>query len=551
MALAISICAIANLMGPSVAVLLLPELHWLETPEIPDIQFNELMSGSPPVGNLIPNCTSEELSVQNYTCFQDHHRYDIDALIINNAVQINKMVDERPEDDLFDLIPDSPVLYEGVMPFIFNVTFSPKALSFVTWSLNRQVLRLLSKDFEGLFNVVRGNTTANPIYTERYAPYNSSRSLVLQRMGPVVAVGASGFSGNLTTTTVGNDRDILCYDSMDIADQRFSKCFRSGSGWNKTNTVASFIINATNEDSQPIKVRSYWSDRSVNRSIDSSGACFVNGTAPEGDQCDYDKLFAPGHPPLFDGDQTQDVLVMEFSRPTSDNPNGVWWAQFMLSYSFTKYAFDATTIIPNLENVQIPDPPDPDTDRTFPMVFDPNWILAMWGLSPGAQLTTDSTAVRMLQKSANKVVDPRFPDSPAPSLAFYGAVQYMMLQAASIVPFSSDHANTLEPPSATDEKPVLWINVRREAWGWSIRGRTSVLGVVVTIMGIVTVLVRTVLLIVTREDEKGGSELAVAALQHEYDGAFADAIKESDLSRVRYRIREDQTTGKLRFSAVW
>lgn len=80
-----------------------------------------------------------------------------------------------------------------------------------------------------------------------------------------------------------------------------------------------------------------------------------------------------------------------------------------------------------------------------------------------------------------------------------GAVEYTMLQAASLVPYSSTRVGPHARWSHNDKEPTLWINVRRQAWGWGTNTRMAIIGVVVGILGSLAVLARTILLLITRE----------------------------------------------------
>ncbi|KAF4537186.1 uncharacterized protein LTHEOB_11564 [Lasiodiplodia theobromae] len=284
-------------------------------------------------------------------------------------------------------------------------------------------------------------------------------------------------------------------------------------------------------------MRIYWSDRSGLFQSNSSDPCLRNGTATESNQCDYD-TFLPDDP-------DESYLVMELSQPTSPHPELVWVILFALSYGFATYTFDATTIFPNLQNVIVPEPPQPNSTKST--AFNPAWVLAAWGVNPDGSLSSSRDAVLKLQQSAQAafyetIVNPR------DSSNFIGALMYTMAQAASLVTFTN---RTIDDPwlqpLKTDNRTVLWTNIKQEIWGWEIGSRTSILGVGVAIAGILTVLVRTGLLIIMREKQRGTTEIIAAALQHRYHGEFGRAMKESELARVRYQIGQDEETGKLRF----
>lgn len=533
--LAISMCIIANLIGPSIAILILPTLHWQETERFNETYFVQLESDSPPAGDLIPGCTASDLSQPDYSCFQNHHRDDIDAMIIGNAVIIDKPINESM------VSPNTVVSYEGILPFVFNITNSDRKSNTITstlWATNRQVLRLLSNDFEELYDISQGRKPRDSSYTKRFKDYDSSRSLVLQRQGPIIGIQAGVDYGNLTTTTIDNDREVLCYHSE--IDFETTTCFGAPRGPNKANkhyTVTSFTITADESRGLlPIKVRIYWSDRFQTFQSNSSDPCLWNGTATDGDQCDYNTFVPEG------------TLVMELSRPTSPHPESVWVTTFNLTHGFATYTFDATTISPNLQNVIVPDPPK--LSQNSSMVFNPAWVLAAWGINPGGNLSSSRDAVLKLQQSAQAAFD-ETSVNVRDFLNFIEAIQYTVAQAASLVTFTSSTIVSHRSQSPqTDKGPVLWTNMKREIWGWKIESRTSRLGVGVTIAGILTALVRTGLLIITREKKWENMEIIAAALQHRYNGEFGRAAKELELARVRYQIGQDEETGKLRFVPV-
>lgn len=533
-------CIIANLMSPSIAILMLPTLRWQDSDQFNEAYFVHLEADSPPAGDLTPGCTADDLSKPDYTCFQKHYRKDIDALIIGNAVMIDKALEESTEDSY---PPQNTVVsYEGILPFVYNITH-PKRKANTTmptiWVLSRQVLRSLSHDFEELWAISQGQEPTDSSYSKRFEAYNNSRSLSLQRQGPIIGMNTTVDYGNLTTTTTDSNRKVLCYHSG-IEMVTTTTCFGGLQRWNKASkndTIVSFTIVADKtKDLLPIKIRIYWSDRFQTFQSDSSDPCLRNGTATEGNQCDDDTFNSTGS------------LVMELSRPTSLYPESVWVIMFHLSYGFATYTFDATTIFPKLQDVIVPDPPQPD--KVYSMIFNPAWVLAVWAINPDGNLSSSREAILMLHQSTQAAFD----ENPVTSTQFsnfMGALVYTMAQAASLVTFTN---GTIDSPWSqwpkTDNRHVLWTNIRQEVWGSKVESRTSKLGVGVAIAGILTVLVRTGLLIITREKQRGTTEIIAAALQHRYNGEFDLAANKSEHDRVRYQIGQDEETGKLRFVPV-
>lgn len=302
-------CIIANLMGPSTAVLMIPTLQDRETPKIAVEQFDRLLSERPPAGpNAIPGCTATELSRTNYSCSLIHHGSDLNALITSDTMESNKWDDDLALAEKANVtgkewkLGGSEVAVEGILPFKFNASSE----SYGPWALSRQTLRSLSQDLNGLASVLVGDAVTNRTYTERYQPYNNSYSITLQRQGPVISVGAFFSYCNLSTIIVDKQRSISCYPGYYDVESDETACFRTGRGWNETNAIETFnVINAENDTDQTL-IRLYWSDRSIHLENATSNPCFRNDTAPE--HCNYDTLFDPV-------DSVEDSFIIEVLCP--------------------------------------------------------------------------------------------------------------------------------------------------------------------------------------------------------------------------------------------
>lgn len=533
-------CIIANLMGPSTAVLMIPTLQWRETRKVPTQHFEELLSHRSPSDTGIPSCNPTELEMQNYTCAQRHHRNDLDSLIATYAVEGNKFIDEANSTNYLISLANSPVSFEGIVPFTFNtsidITSPQQNLSTTIWSLSRQALRSLSRDLEGLAHVIQGEVTEDPTYTKRYAPSNNSYSLHLQRRAPMIGLHGYYSSGSLTTVTSHDERVISCYS--DSATNQ-AECFRTGRGWNGREAAASFeITDGETNDTGPVNVRFYWSDRSTNCNVDPS---------PGRDLYNYETLF--DH---CVGDLEEDCansFVVEVSRPKSTNPEQVIFMEFSLSWDIGTYSLDATTVFPSLPVVEVRERSHLKSNAS--MMLDPAWALAAWGLSSGDKVAGTGAAAQILQVSTNRFLNKYatwtrgdgLPDPDGNNVV--GAILYTMLQAASLVEYSFTPADSQKTLSQNDDGRTLWTNLRRQIWGWGVDDRrTATLGIIVGILGCLTVLVRTVALIKTHELEPSSTELIAAALQHKHTGEFDLEDGKSKLAHVRYQILEEEPFGR-------
>jgi hypothetical protein len=82
-AISIFLCVLINLMGPATAVLVIPALQWITTPDVGPQQFQQMNSASPP-STTTPHglywsvtqdgsvaCTEQKFSAQNYSCITE------------------------------------------------------------------------------------------------------------------------------------------------------------------------------------------------------------------------------------------------------------------------------------------------------------------------------------------------------------------------------------------------------------------------------------------------------------------------------------------------
>jgi hypothetical protein len=71
--MSVALCILCNLMGPAIAVLLIPSLQWSETDKVPYQTFASLNSASPPLSDGFAHndtfyCLPDQLSSFQYSC---------------------------------------------------------------------------------------------------------------------------------------------------------------------------------------------------------------------------------------------------------------------------------------------------------------------------------------------------------------------------------------------------------------------------------------------------------------------------------------------------
>ena len=249
-------CILANLMGPSTAVLVLPTLQWVDTPIQMEQRFNTTGLANGPMGNSVfNNCSDAMLTARNYSCNSDEHAGSLDSLI-TSVTGITQQVFRN----LYGYTGGNAIVQEMGVTFAFNIT---EESNFLTWVPNRQVLRNLSNDLGVFFNITQGQPT-NEAFAQ---PYNNSLQTVLKRQGPIIGVkGNLYFPRNFTVTQVAHDKQIHCflgYTPSYYAKKTYTKCIRVGPGWNSANANASFAISDAKSSNHTADVDIYFSDEAT------------------------------------------------------------------------------------------------------------------------------------------------------------------------------------------------------------------------------------------------------------------------------------------------
>lgn len=92
-ALTVSICILCNVMGPAIAVLIIPSLQWIRTPNTGDQVFDQMMSSAPPdptalISNIAGQynsqpCSTAQITAGNYSCTEAAFGQSLDAIVGN------------------------------------------------------------------------------------------------------------------------------------------------------------------------------------------------------------------------------------------------------------------------------------------------------------------------------------------------------------------------------------------------------------------------------------------------------------------------------------
>ena len=187
--------------------------------------------------------------------------------------------------------------------------------------------------------------------------------------------------------------------------------------------------------------------------------------------------------------------------------------------------------------------------NTAPLVTSPDWFLAAWSVDRNGTVPGDRQVARELSRTLRLYWDDPS-DLNTLQLFFYHI--YPLGQAMSMVNYNHTNPPDLDQTAPlhqnTDPAHQVFVTYAQlHVWAWGLGGRTSKLGVVITIAGCVCVVARLFLGIFYARREHSPVEILMA-LEHDVTWKSAEIAgeKERDMARLRYRLHEDGR-GKARF----
>ena len=241
--LAIPVAIIANLMGPAIAVLVLPTQQMIDSAQLPQQQFLRLLVGNAPAG--IPGCSSTQISARQYSCATAAYGSVVDSLSENSYSALNQLLPYSKSSGT-SLSSALWLTFERQLGFALNTTYNIQDLSkadateffenAVGWAPSRQVIRDLADDATG--------------YMKATPPeFKNALQSNLERKGPILGFRSVLGLVQLSNTVIDGNREIRCYwapsnDTIELSPDSAGVCFRTGSGWaGLTNSEANFRIN--------------------------------------------------------------------------------------------------------------------------------------------------------------------------------------------------------------------------------------------------------------------------------------------------------------------
>ncbi|KAI4259021.1 MAG: hypothetical protein L6R42_004788 [Xanthoria sp. 1 TBL-2021] len=544
---------LANLMGPSTAVLVLPTLQWVDTPHVMHETFNHTAAGQRPSGvDLFPGCSARKLRNGKYSCTADTYGPSLDEWAAHNTASYKQLAEQS----------DGTLILGASQEAALTFTINSTATSDTVWVPSRQVLRDMSHEFQKLRGVYMDSD--EPEYPGRQ--FNNSLQTILQRQGPSLGFYAGAYRGNVSDYGLTNGPWVRCFTGWTIdpldwdtdTDVEYTKCFRLGQGPKDRDTYAQFDLgnfNATNEkNSAQSGVGVFVADRAAfyNEKEDfGSGLidCLItNNPDGSGKGCDWDKVFATTWPEDL-RNATINVGVTSYSVPGENYTNARVWCEHVIYQSFPTYSVD-TSPRSNIQNlVKINNLPEIPKD-TIPLKMNPAWLLTAWSVDYDGELDGE----RQIVKELSRVLPVTYEGGlgTLEGLEFVLLHFYALGQALSMVnhygyaPPTDPNSQSAKQADKDQAHPIFRTYATIHVWAYGLSGRTSRLGVAVVALGIACVLARFLIGLSTGIQERSTVEVLAAAFEHRHQGEFDGLEEENHLAKVRYQVVEDGE-GKQRF----
>jgi hypothetical protein len=533
--LAASLTILTNLMGPATAVLVIPTLQWVDTPHRPDFIFNGTDAALGPVVNdTFPSCTWKDLDDFKFSCTFDSYGASLDAYA--------KVVDATIKQAESPFGNPLPVLsQEGSIQYSLNGS----ELGDILWVPNRHILRELSWDQLDLRNAVLLDAQIGVDVDA--ARYNNSLQTLLQREGVSLGLTSNCFLGAVSYVVVDENRQVVCYEGLspsfseDESTPHYTKCIKSGYGWdNLTNEASFYLGDVDSEQHQANIITSFSSDATFFNATTDFGSnitdCLQNDAKAA--LCDWDHIFSVEMPEGL-RNVTKNSLIVEYALPHPTTPNNRVWCDSRVYVGFPTYTFDTSLVSNPLNLVQLNHLPAVGPED-LPEVFNPIWSLTAWSVGFDGTVPGNRTVAQELLHVLPNLFD--LPDGFHLYLAqrkFYLIHQYALGQALSMVTYNYGNASDPEY-QATATGPIFHRYATLRVWAYGFSDNTSKLGIAVAFLGAACVLFRLVLAIIYKfRHEHSTVQMFVAALNHKSQGEFEGLDDEQQLARVRYQLIED------------
>ena len=421
-------CLIVNLMGPAVAVLVLPTLQWVELEKNASHSLKTFHLGDMPEsrvddgmnGTVFPNCGEEWIRYRMFSCTDGAYAASLDTWV-DATVAGNRQIVSYNNNTMWNGV--SP---EGRVFFTFNFTNN---ITDVAWAPNRQMLREISSDLDLFLDANSAAQSSDGQYVEQYVaetndptlmldkttvstvtddykPYINSLQTLLKRQGPIAgALGNVYFPSNYSFTTLGDYKWVRCFEGYSSylpgldkfnGEASYTKCLKLGTDWSPTYQLSNFSVVGDNASAS---VNIYFSDKAtyLAEGLDPKllNACRTNSSSATGELCPWETIFDDDHLPDYMGAMRSNLLTVELTMPIEYPGQYVVLEAVTYVYNGT-YTLDTSPVSNPNYLVQVDGLPDIAMAGLKPVTVDPDWLLAAWSVDYDGTLYANRSAATNL-----------------------------------------------------------------------------------------------------------------------------------------------------------
>jgi hypothetical protein len=515
-------CIIANLIGPSTAVLMIPTIQWLDASDQTLGIFGGLASQQPPQDAAVgKQCSVGLLAAGKFSCTASPYEYSLDQLFASVAGSLGQLGQTQ-------IIFDPVISQEQQVSFIVNTTDID-----VDWIPSRQAAREISADYLLYSNGVKNGTRHS-----NYSTLSNSLSTILVRDGPTIGLAGGCYSGSLSNVSLSADKSVRCYGGWNLyveTGSTYTKCISVGSGWADPTFHSNFFLEDINGQITGVDV--YFASH-VFTPILNDSPCFIDGKPQNTTSCDWDQAFLAAPPNTHVTNTSTNIVLVEYSVPNVVNADRTVWCDDIAYLGFQRYLMDPSPFTNFIHLTQLENADPKVAPDAVPLVVNTDWWLAGWSVDRGGTVNSTSIAAQTMISLAQETYNDSANALALSTLNFMDGVAAD--QALSMINYQIN--TTFVPSNADAANPALTTGAKVQVWAYGLGSHTSRLGIVIVFIATVLVVVRLILaLAVVVEGQNRYTtptplgDLFVAALKHVPVGD--DAEVEEDNVRVMIRKR--------------
>ncbi|MCJ1423371.1 hypothetical protein MMC29_001254 [Sticta canariensis] len=496
-ALVAVLCILVNLMAPATAILILPSLQWIEkAPRMLGVFGSMAARDSPHNPDVAINCNATMLSIGNFSCTKVPYAHILDQLFASVASSLGQI-------GASDIIFDPIISQEQQVSLIVNTTDAD-----VDWIPVRQVGREISDDYLRYADAVRQEPQP-----ANYSSLTSSLNTILVRKGPTIGLAGGAYRGNLSVGIVGEEKTVRCYGGWDLyADEgtEFTRCIRVGNGWTGTTNIHSRFYLGDTDSTRNVTVDVYFADRVHTLSQPNNPPCFINGNPQANSSCNWDQVFVADSPSELLQNTSVNIILIEYTVPELSTQSRTVWCDDIVYVSFDSYSMDPSPFS-NFIHLTLLENADPRVaPGTIPLTVHSDWILAGWSVNNNGTVDGTRIAARTMIQLLKQALSDDADHLNLTTLSFMDGVAADLGLSMIGYNITSDD----DDPN----HPALTTSVKLYVWAYGLQSRTSVLGVVVLLVGILCVLLRVLMAMLGQggyTSPRSLARLLVAALEHD------------------------------------